>query len=65
MGCAWSRVEAGKHYLSDALAGFALGHFLGAFVNDLFLSVGAAEKVGLRVDSFDSHVAIRLDVRLE
>jgi hypothetical protein len=38
MSTAWARVEASKHYLSDALAGMAIGHFIGAFVNDLFLS---------------------------
>lgn len=33
----WARVEAGKHYASDVLAGAALGNFVGAFVNDAFL----------------------------
>lgn len=34
---AWSRVEAGAHYPSDVLAGWAAGHFWGAFVHDAFL----------------------------
>lgn len=34
---AWSRVEAGAHYPSDVLAGWALGHFWGAFLHDAFL----------------------------
>jgi membrane-associated phospholipid phosphatase len=36
---AWSRLEARRHYPSDVLAGMALGHFFGAFVNDAFLGV--------------------------
>jgi hypothetical protein len=37
-GCAWARLEARKHYPSDVLVGLALGHFLGAFVNDAFIT---------------------------
>jgi membrane-associated phospholipid phosphatase len=29
-GVAWARVEGGRHFPSDVLAGAALGHFLGA-----------------------------------
>lgn len=32
----WARIEAGKHYPSDVLAGIAIGHFLGAFVTEAF-----------------------------
>jgi hypothetical protein len=32
-------VEAKKHYPSDVLVGYALGHFLSAFINDSFLGV--------------------------
>jgi membrane-associated phospholipid phosphatase len=35
--CAWSRVEAGRHYPADALAGFALGHLVGTLVSDAFV----------------------------
>ncbi len=31
---AWARVEAGEHYPSDVLAGWALGHFLGYLAED-------------------------------
>jgi hypothetical protein len=37
VGTAWVRLEAKAHYPSDVLAGIALGHFIGAFVNDCFL----------------------------
>jgi hypothetical protein len=36
---AWARVEANKHYPSDVLAGVALGHFFGSFVNDAFFGL--------------------------
>jgi hypothetical protein len=35
----WARLEAKKHFPSDVLAGMAIGHFLGAFINDAFLGV--------------------------
>jgi len=38
-GTAWARVEAKKHYLSDVLVGYALGHFFSAFINDAFLGL--------------------------
>jgi hypothetical protein len=38
-GVAWARVEAGKHYPSDVLAGAALGHFLTAFLHDAFFNL--------------------------
>ncbi len=46
IGTSWSRIEAGWHYPSDTLVGMALGHFLGAFVNDAFLGEGSAVRLG-------------------
>lgn len=34
---AWARVEAGLHYPSDVLAGWALGHFMAHFANDFII----------------------------
>ncbi|MCG8470691.1 MAG: phosphatase PAP2 family protein [Desulfobacterales bacterium] len=34
----WARVEGGIHYPSDVLAGYALGNFIGAFLNDAFIA---------------------------
>lgn len=52
-GTGWARIEAGKHYPSDVLAGAALGHFLGAFINDAFLGIDAQPIVELsRTDLF-------------
>ena len=38
-GTAWARVEAKRHYPSDVLVGYALGHFFSAFINDAFLGL--------------------------
>lgn len=35
----WARVEAAKHYPADILAGVALGHFFGLFINDAFMGL--------------------------
>jgi hypothetical protein len=40
---AWGRVEGSVHYLSDVLAGLALGHFAGVFFQDAFLGIDAEE----------------------
>ena len=37
IGTAWARVEARKHYATDVLAGYALGHFVAAFAQRAFL----------------------------
>jgi membrane-associated phospholipid phosphatase len=36
----WARVEAGGHFPSDVLAGWAIGRFLAAFMNDAFMGLG-------------------------
>jgi membrane-associated phospholipid phosphatase len=49
-GTAWARVEAGKHFPSDVLAGAAIGHFFGAFLNDAFLAPGSPVTLATSVD---------------
>jgi membrane-associated phospholipid phosphatase len=34
---AWARVEGGRHFPSDVLAGAAIGHFFSAFIHDAVL----------------------------
>lgn len=46
LGTGWARIEAGKHYPSDTLAGMALGNFFGAFINDAFLGGAVADADG-------------------
>jgi membrane-associated phospholipid phosphatase len=37
VGTAWARVEAEQHYVTDVLAGYALGHFVATFMHDAFM----------------------------
>lgn len=46
----WARVEGERHYPSDVLVGFALGHFLGAFLNDAFIDPEDQEQLSLSVE---------------
>ena len=48
-GTAWGRVEAHKHFPSDVLAGAALGHFFGAFINDAFLGLKRTQVGGFTI----------------
>ena len=36
-GTAWARMEAEKHHAADVLAGYAIGHFVAAFVSEAFI----------------------------
>jgi hypothetical protein len=47
----WMRVEGNRHYPSDVLFGYALGHFLGAFLNDAFINPAYQENFRLGVSS--------------
>ena len=47
---AWARVEAKAHFPSDVLAGMALGHFLGAFINDAFLGADTPKNFSFAVE---------------
>lgn len=46
-GSAWARVEGGKHFPSDVMAGAALGHFLSAFIHDAFIGIPKADRFQL------------------
>jgi membrane-associated phospholipid phosphatase len=46
-GSAWARVEGGKHFPSDGLAGAALGHFLSTFIHDAFIGIPKANRCQL------------------
>lgn len=49
-GAAWARVEAGRHYPSDVLAGAALGNFISTFIHDAFLNLPETSTLKLRVE---------------
>jgi hypothetical protein len=50
-GTAWARVEGERHYLDDVLAGYSLGHFISAFINDAFLGIDSPEDPGLIIEA--------------
>ncbi len=62
LGTAWARVEANKHYLSDVLAGAAIGHFFGSFASNLILG---KKKKGftLSINPFDKSAMIYYRIR--
>ena len=37
VGAGWARIEAEKHHAADVLAGYAIGHFIAAFVSEAFI----------------------------
>jgi len=46
---AWSRIEAGKHFPSDVLAGAALGNFLSVFIHDAFMGLPKDDRLGFYI----------------
>ena len=50
-GTAWARVEGRRHYLGDVLAGYSLGHFISAFINDAFLGIDSPDDPGLVIEA--------------
>ncbi|MCZ0942305.1 MAG: phosphatase PAP2 family protein [Gammaproteobacteria bacterium] len=63
LGAGWARMEAEKHHAADVLAGYAIGHFITAFVAEAFIEPGlpAAE---LSFQGFGNGGALRLTVPL-
>jgi hypothetical protein len=63
LGCAWSRVEAKKHYPSDVLAGYALGHFLATFLNDALIRTKEPESTLFQFATVGAGMGFCVDVR--
>jgi len=59
-GTAWARIEGKQHYPSDVLAGYAIGHFISAFINDAFLGLGHADDFGLTFEPSRNGVIVGL-----
>jgi len=59
-GASWARVEANQHYPSDVLAGFALGHFIGAFVSEAFLNAPATGDASVILEPAPSGLGLTL-----
>ncbi|MCA9728518.1 MAG: phosphatase PAP2 family protein [Candidatus Eisenbacteria bacterium] len=54
----WARVEGGKHFPSDVLIGFAIGHFLGGFVDRAFRTLPS----GWRITVEPNGLGVTIDV---
>ena len=63
IGTAWARVEAKKHYPSDVLAGYALGHFTSALINDAFLGLDTNKGPLLAVEPLHHGINVNLTWR--
>jgi len=57
----WARVEAGRHFPSDVLAGYALGHFISAFFNDAFLGLEQNEGPRLTIEPSKNSLIVGID----
>lgn len=61
-GAAWARVEAKVHFPSDVLVGAALGHFIGAFINDAFLGLDTSATKAFDLSLAPEFVAIQFQL---
>lgn len=59
----WARIEGQAHYPSDVLAGAALGHFLSAFIYDVFFSPTEDNDVRFAVVPYDGGAMAQLSFR--
>jgi len=59
LGTGWARVEAGKHYPSDTLAGMALDNWFAMFVNDAFLGHDAGDTMGVTLEAVPDGAIVR------
>ena len=60
---AWARVEAGKHYPSDVLAGAALGNFIARLIHDTFLRRAGDVALDVRLDRDSVSLSLTLGGR--
>ena len=61
-GTAWARVEGGRHYPSDVLAGAAVGNFVSILTHDAFL--GRQEKVSWSLQAAPEGHGVSLTLEL-
>jgi membrane-associated phospholipid phosphatase len=59
-GCGWARVEAGRHYPSDVLAGWALGTALGTITSQALAGDHGSPAVSVRAGRRRVQVALTL-----
>ncbi len=61
-GAAWARVEANVHFPSDVLVGAALGHFIGAFVDDAFLGLDDSDTKAINLSLMPDMVLVQFQL---
>jgi membrane-associated phospholipid phosphatase len=61
-GAAWARVEAGRHFPSDVLAGAALGNFITTFIHDAFLNLPEDSSLGFFIQPSPSGVTAAVSI---
>ena len=59
-GCAWARVEAGKHYPSDVLAGAAMANFITVFIYRSFIGIPAEDTPSISVTPEEGGLQARM-----
>lgn len=62
---AWARVEAERHFPSDVLFGYALGHFIAAVANDAFISPGYQGNAMISLIPERDGLSLRLHARFQ
>lgn len=56
----WARVEGARHYPSDVLFGYALGHFLGVIANEAFIAPISDDAVSVKLSGDQQQVRLGL-----
>jgi len=59
-GTAWARVEGGRHFPSDVLAGAAIGSFVSTWIHQCFLRDNPYESVDLRIGRHEWSASARV-----
>ena len=59
-GTAWATIEANRHYPSDVLLGYALGHFFSNFINDAFLGIDFKKEAFFIIDPLIDGVMVSM-----
>lgn len=60
VGTAWARVEGKRHYPSDVLVGYALGHFMSAVFNDTLMGLDHKDNMMLSIEPSRKGLALGL-----
>ncbi len=56
----WARVEGARHFPSDVLFGYALGHFLGVIANEAFIAPVSNDALSVQISADRDNVRVGL-----